>query len=54
MHIPQDVVLGLGLFGLFTSTVYSGLVVAGVRRFRKGSLCGCNRVARNRGGKHAA
>ena len=41
MHIPQDVVLGLGLFGLFTSTVYSGLVVAGVRRFRKGSLCGC-------------
>ncbi len=41
MNIPQDVFLGLGLFGLLTSTVYSGLVVAGVRRFRQGSLCGC-------------
>ncbi len=41
MHISQDVFLSLGLFGLLTSTVYSGLVVAGVRRFHRGSLCGC-------------
>ena len=36
-----DGVLGVGLFGLFTSTVYSGLVLAGVKRFLAPAGCGC-------------
>jgi ceramide glucosyltransferase len=34
-----DGALGLSLFGLFTSTVYSGLVLAGARRFRQPFGC---------------
>ena len=33
--------MGVGLFGLFTSTVYSGLVLTGVRRFLAPVACGC-------------
>jgi ceramide glucosyltransferase len=36
-----DGILGVGLFGLFTSTIYSGLVLAGVRRFLQPAGCGC-------------
>lgn len=46
MHIPQDVILGLGFFGLLTSTVYSCLVATGVHRFRRGTVCGCSAAGR--------
>ena len=41
IHDVLGGVLGVSLFGLLTSTVYSGLVVAGVRRFLQPSSCGC-------------
>jgi len=38
MHVMSTVewtLLSLGLFGLFTSTVFLGMVIEGARRFRR-------------------
>jgi ceramide glucosyltransferase len=41
MHAFQDALLGLGLFGLATSTVYGGLVARACLRFRRAECHAC-------------
>lgn len=41
MHVVQDAFLGLGIFGLVTSTVYSGLVARACLRLRKETQSSC-------------